>query len=884
MINVNSHIETGLVLAMLVGTTLSLAQDNVSSREAPSPVYVVDFESVAREFPPSEASSRSVDARDIAQLTTSLIRLGLLATPTLEVKATDRDHVCGGRAGQAEGNSKASSQDKAPAQYQSRREPIIESKGTKFFKISGLVEVDPPNTIVHYWLKACDGSTLTDLNSDSLTLPADRSSFAAENALGNILGQINTIPRFLAYTLENPPVTVAVEQFQLHGQKIAVDLAGNLKWAITRLPSFKLAEISEKPDYIIGGSVTARGNEIDASIQIRSASGGPPHSFKVSGVAKLRRVFDREVATGTVRALDDMRLAERYGWDALSATSFEKLLEEGRDRLCCRNLWCEDQPRSCRKDLSAAVRVFEVAKKNPKADWRASYYLAVAQAANYKYPDAIKSFSDALLHIESSALNGPEAKEAKIKVHNAQGNVYEKYGDTKNAVLRYEESLKLDPEQPEVYVKKAEAVFSNDRPGGIHVLLDGIPRMHDAQGVDKLHSALLKNLRKLQEGDFKAVEAQFERASAAGAPINNEYALLWVLWGETGPVNADAVRQKQYVTNALALHATDAEVQAEAYALRAAIDLPGNLDVADKFLTLAEELPTEKLEVNTLGWLARLRGIYFLDRKNYAAASEWADKAHTIDASSESDLLSAQVANSWAKSLRDVNPKDERATRLFTQARDLTRPLVGNRYEGADSAFHTANHGLGLDQDSEKLFKTIVDKKPKDFSAILSLAFVCNEYLFDTACSYSQTKRLLSLDLSALSPSDRAAMKVNAAEAAVLQGEYQHASAWLDDALPDLSGDDYRAIVDFYKFWIALASSQAVARYDFDHLRQSLTAYAESQRKPDAQPSGWSFQGARHALAQSALSPQKQKLLSDVITVLEDPTKNEAALQLPSKM
>jgi tetratricopeptide (TPR) repeat protein len=865
-----------LIFAMLLGG-ITPAQDNIKPEHASNRVYVIDFGEVTPETATSEANSGRVSTRDIAQLATSYIRLRLQETPTLEVIASDKEPACGLHANQTESNAtKMPPRGQTPAQYANQQREIVEPNGGEFFVIRGSVDTHPPNVAVNYWLGKCNGSTLNELASDRSILVADRSSFVAET----VLGPLGTISRFLAYKLEglqNPPTTVAVGQFGPSSDKFAAALTQYVKQALTLPPGVELSEIARSPDYIVDGEVTTGRTEIRVEIRLRSARGAHDviTPIEVSGTHKLQWAFERKVVSRIYEALNDQRLAKRFASDVLSAKSFDSLIEEGR------HLLCQDQPRGCRQDASAAAVVFRAAKMNPKADWSASYYLGMAQASTYKYSDAVESLKESLSEVSASTAKGPEADKSIVQVRNTLGDVYLRYGDGKNGVLQYEESLKINPDQPEVYVKRAEALFVDDRPGAMKVLLDGV---HRAPTGSELHTALLENVRKLQEGDFKAVQKEFEQAFADGVPMTDEYALLWVLWGETGSVNADTVRQRQYVTNALDLHPADVQVQAQAYALRAAIDLPGNLEEVDKYLAQAEALPAEKLDGNTLSWVARLRAIYWLDRKDYARASDWAEKARAIDTSSASQLLSADVANNWAKSLAERDVRDEQANKLFTKARDVVLPLVESRYEGADSVLHTANHGLGLDQDSKKVFKTIVDKNPKDFSATLSLAFVCSEYLFDTACSYTQNRKLLDLDLSALSPADRQAMKLNAAEAAVLQHDYRQASVWLNElALPGL-GADYRAIADFYKTWIAFARKQADSQSDFDQLRQALTAYTELQKKGEVQPSGWSFQGARHALAHSELPLQKQKLLSDVIAVIEDPTKNTAAIPMPTEI
>jgi hypothetical protein len=83
------------------------------------------------------------------------------------------------------------------------------------------------------------------------------------------------------------------------------------------------------------------------------------------------------------------------------------------------------------------------------------------------------------------------------------------------------------------------------------------------------------------------------------------------------------------------------------------------------------------------------------------------------------------------------------------------------------------------DPDSKKVLEAILKDNPDDFSALLSLAFVCSEYLLDTECSYSQNKKLVTLNGSI----DRVAILLNAAEAAVLNREYRQAATWLNEAL-----------------------------------------------------------------------------------------------------
>lgn len=256
----------------------------------------------------------------------------------------------------------------------------------------------------------------------------------------------------------------------------------------------------------------------------------------------------------------------------------------------------------------------------------------------------------------------------------------------------------------------------------------------------------------------------------------------------------------------------------------------------------------------------------------YREASVWADKARDIDGSYASVLLSSKIANVRGENLQRTDPLDPQAAKLFGKAQDLVRSLVDYRFEGADAEFRLANHGLGLDKESRVAFEAILKDNPQDFSATLNLACVCSEYLFDTVCSYRWKKLVLSLDLRSLSPSDQVAMKLNAAEAAVLDRNYSEAGSWLNDPANLGAGAQYTAITDFCKLLIALAKKTPDLNKELDHLKQSLSNYAQTHKQSSFAESqwSWSFVGARHALVGSDLAPKARKLLSDIIGVFDD--------------
>jgi tetratricopeptide (TPR) repeat protein len=816
-------------------------------------------------------ASGNVNTRDIAQFATSFVRLRLQQMPALEVIATRKAPECGTSANPSPGNvnrsAQAPSQAQTLAQPESQQRTAIELPGSEFFVIRVSLGSHPPDLYLDYSLEKCNGIARTKLlDSSRLTFSANRSTFVADK----VVEKLSVVAQSLAYLLENPPITVAVGQFQPKKDKLAADLNGYLKNVLRQMPGFKQSEISDNPDYLIDGKVAVSGSEVKVSVELHSTRSGQV-SYPVEPVRDSRkawRTIERKVANQAFEALNDMRLAQSFGWETLKATDFNDLLKKGK-RLLCQN----EQP-PCRQDPSAAIRVFQVAQRKAPAadDWDVAYLLGVAQAADYRYSDAIKSLSDALGSITSPThQKSPETRKGEIKVHNTLGDVYAKYGDEEKASQQYKRSMDLDPSQPDLYVKRAEALFRNDRAGAIQLLLDGIRQLPED---GKLHSALLENLRKLEQPDFESVAKRFADAFAAGLPVHDEYALLWILDGEK---QTDTKKMSQSADKALGLHPVAEQIRAEAYALRASADLRENLDDADKFLTLAEALPQEGLASGTLNWLARLRCVYLLDRKNYQAAYDQAKKAQDIDANSMSNLLFVQAAVFWADDLQKADSQNSKAIELYRSAREAAQQLISDRSGGADYYYIKANHALGLDQESRQTLADFLKDNSQDIEAGVSLMFVCSEYVFDFDCSYAAAKKLVPSFKQSL------VLEGDAAEAAVLKGDYQQAKAWFDafSKRPDMDPSS-QAIANFYKLWISFVLNQAGVKSDFDRLLQSLIAYVQSRTESPGDV--LSLHGARTALARTGLPPQKQQLLRDIISVLENPSKGTASIKLPQEI
>jgi len=276
----NSTPLIGCILTLFLSSALTAAQNSSDAESKSSRVYVVDFEEVTPEASDLAADTASVKSRDIAHLTTDVIRLRLQEIPSLEIVATDKEHACGGQMDRSDRSAaKASAGTSSQAQH-SAQGAIVEPAGAEFLQIRGSVETHPPNITVNYWLEHCDGRVLRKMDADRAVLIADRSSFLADTALG----QISAISQFFTYKLENRPLTVAVSQFS-GGEKIAANLTSYLKQLLTTMPAFELSDAATNPNYIIDGDLTTSGAEIHAKIRIHSSDGGSAPAVEVRGAS-----------------------------------------------------------------------------------------------------------------------------------------------------------------------------------------------------------------------------------------------------------------------------------------------------------------------------------------------------------------------------------------------------------------------------------------------------------------------------------------------------------------------------------------------------------------------------------------------------------------------
>lgn len=863
----NSRMMFALVL--WGSAAVSLAQDKAShargaGTQGQSRVW---FQDATVEQRPN---STEINFQDLAQLTNSFFRLRLQEIPALKV-ITGKAPSCGGQSSPVPAIASRSVQARSEVQAGAESQNQIgltgeESAGTFFVVRVSLDAHHPPDLYVDYSLEKCSGgasSVLLESLRDNLRvpIPTDRSSFAADK----VIEGLNNAAQSLAYLLENPPTTVAVEDFQPKDEKLANALTAHLKRAVPLWSGFRVSEISDNPEYRVSGKVSGSSGDVEVSFVLWSNGKSQFEGKTMCTARKSFRPAEKKVTSEIFEALNDLRLAQSFGVNSLATMDFHDLLRKGE------HLLCEDEHRNplpaCRQDVSAAIRVFQVAsQKAPKAEgWNAAYHLGRAQAAQYKYQDAITSLAEALEKLETS----PDKGKDEVSIHNALGDVYAKHGENDEAAQQYKRSLELDPTQADLYVKRAEAVFGNDHSAGILVLLGGLGRLPEE---GKLHSALLETVGNLEGADFEPVGKLFQTALDNGVPIRDEFAMMWIREGES---EADPAKAGEYADNALRLDPVGVQVRAEAYAVRVWLDLPGKLDEAEKYLKQAEALPQDKLPPRTLNWLLRLRATYLLDQKNYEAAYEQAKRAEDIDTASYSlsRVLSAQVAVTWADEIRKADPQSGKANELYRTGKEMAQEQLRDASLGARYYYIKANHALSLDHESRETLADLVKNDPQDVDAGNTLIYLCAEYAFDFDCSYSEARKLMPFFPK------YPMVHANAAEAAVLNGEYQQAGEWLKSLLarPDLDAET-KAVGDFYKLWIALARDQAEVKSDFDSVLQSLSAYVKAPSE------SLSLQGARRALPKTGLTQPKQDLLGEIISVLEDPSKGTASIKLPQEI
>jgi tetratricopeptide (TPR) repeat protein len=786
-----------------------------SSDVAPEPprVYVTDFTQQGSDPNLSELST----------FTAGLIRLQLLRMPMIDVVRTVERPPCGEEGKHSTGSLDTSGQiaPNAAGQPTARSAPArvpVPSSGN-FYVIRGSIDIRPPDIAVDAMLEKCNGGTLA-------TVTSDHALFVA----GKALEQLTVLSQFLANELESslPKTGVKVADFKSvdrESDRTAADVTEQIKLELTRHPGFELTDSTE---YLVEGEVAKVGDTLKTTVRIHWGH-DDLKTVESTGAANHASVFVRNVGTSVYDSLAAVLLAQRFGWkDYLDNQDAESFVERGKRLLCI------DQAASCRVDAQSALGTMSrAAQLSPASDWHTKYYLGLAQTAALKYSAAIATFNSVLASIRADPAKNSESSKIMIDSLNQLGDLYAKSGDSKTAGTYYDESLKLDRTQSELYIRQAATLLDSETPAAINVLLDGLAHASDKAAI---HFFLQNSLRRVETPDFDPIVEVLRSAVSRGEPVSEEYAILC----------ANLASQL--------------------------VEIDPNR--AQELIRRAQTLPGANVSLETKNWLTRILTASYLRQQKYADAYDSAEKARDQLNDPSTQILMAQVELAWASHLEESDRSNLEAVHLLQDAYAILKPLVQASNDDAYPVIRDVGHRLSKDLVVLTVFADLAAKNPKDLEALRNQMYVCNEFLYDFSCAYSAAKKLYT------GPVEDVGLQLDAVEIAVLNRDYKQASAWLEpvDGASDPSVIN-KTVARFYRFWITYAQNGANTAQDFQRLLQSLN---ESAAIRTAVPTSqlWSFDGAKHALAKSDLPAEKRKLLADIITAFEDPAKGTTQLRL----
>jgi len=266
--------------------------------------------------------------------------------------------------------------------------------------------------------------------------------------------------------------------------------------------------------------------------------------------------------------------------------------------------------------------------------------------------------------------------------------------------------------------------------------------------------------------------------------------------------------------------------------------------------------------------VAALRTLASLDAQSGAYPSA---ETSLISALADDDSQRARVDLAWLyyrwamAGSGDRTPQD-----LLQRGVGIVAPAVSARIDDADNAFMNLNHQLSNDVASRQEFERIAFANPNDGAALMSIMYVCTEYLNDFPCSGDAARRLVPI----LEGRPDVVRQVSVLEVQVLNADFD-AAATMAARLMSLPsrGNDYRYVQLFYAAWINLATGKrdAATKWANDWRREM-----ETLRKGSA-AFDWIFGGARKGLAASTrLSQSDAAYLRSMMDAMED-----ARLQVP---
>ena len=863
-----TSLSTCLLALYSAGIPFVAAQQEVrpvSIQQSPV-VYVEDFR-----------QSAPIPEVDLSSFATSLVGLRLLEIPSLTVRRVTKAPDC----------ENPTPRSNTPAQIPGV--PNFQSTTARsgdFYVVRGSIGVRLPEIVLDYSVSKCESRTSRKILQDTQPFTLDH---ARE--------ELTIAAHAIGYKIEHvaPPTQIAVELFQIEGnvqdsKAMQESIRRQVIESMSKSPDF---EVTDASDYRVGGSITlqkgasvlrpfAKG-KIQADLHIEAH--GKPYPLKpLMGSLDDPDKFYAAVAEEVQHTLPQVLLAEHLGLpQILGNMKLDELVGEGSQLL----EQCAPNDHSC-ASAGLAIPVLTSATKQDPNDWKAFLLLGQAQMFSGKYTEAAGSLEKASVLIKHEIDSGKVVSVPdQVQAFNLLGDAYRNVEKYPQAEATYDESLKLMPAQPAVYVSKALALRFDSKPlQSLQVLLEGIRIAGSQTAAQPLHDAAKDVIGALQKDDFDKAEQLLAQAYSDGEPVGNEYALvLSRKWGQVletswTPENRSAANVA--LRKALDLRLSDPDVEAEVYGNLARTQLvDGDRQVLDSYLTLAEKLPAGQVSVYNREWIARIRAEDQLEHHEYEKARASADLAYHIVQTDNGAYFAAlttyRLAEAKEKPAGASPAETAEVHSLYQQSADFAGPLVDKRSAtNADMVFTLASHPLGQDQKTRDRFERILKQYPNDVSALYALMFVCSQYLIDPNCAFSAAQKWAALP----NGPQTAGEFLDLAEFAVLANKDDTANMWLATAMakPGITPRE-KSLFYFYRLWVAMRQGHSSELLDDFQGWQAATL---EFRKTDSELS-WVFDGAKTALKQDRISDKEKQLLGAMMDALEDksrplPTRPDAGV------
>jgi tetratricopeptide (TPR) repeat protein len=281
---------------------------------------------------------------------------------------------------------------------------------------------------------------------------------------------------------------------------------------------------------------------------------------------------------------------------------------------------------------------------------------------------------------------------------------------------------------------------------------------------------------------------------------------------------------------------------------------------AEDPLATADSLTQLTGDLRTREWMARLKAELLLAKRQYASAVAAAVRALSIQPTDGGRLVAAEAGLMRGVELTKGGMKAE-ARAAYRAADSVIAPLVDARWPSIYFLFGEIKHALGEDAIARTKLEAIIREAPTDEVA-RTLNYVCNEYLKDYDCALRtqrgvyETGRLRSYGDS-----------LNAVEAAVLFGDYETGSRWLEPLLSRPASECERAVALLYAYWIASVRANAVTQSDVASKFAAIIGAGNGNSR-----GCWAFEGAKGRLSGSnpaAIAPEARTELLAMIQTLE---------------